>query len=87
MSSSENIAVEYTGLRHGEKMHEALFSDGEPDLRPVQPLLSHVLVPPMPPSACLALDATLKTEARIANLQAECQRIILSHILASASNG
>ena len=43
--SGEDITVEYTGLREGEKMHEDLFSDGEPDRRPVHPLLSHVDVP------------------------------------------
>ncbi len=38
--SGEDIAVEYTGLRDGEKMHEDLFSSGEPDRRPVHPLVS-----------------------------------------------
>ena len=45
--SGEDIDVEYTGLRAGEKMHEDLFSDGEPDRRPVHPLMSHVDVPPV----------------------------------------
>ena len=41
----QDIAIEYTGLREGEKMDEELFSTGEPDLRPVHPLVSHVPVP------------------------------------------
>ncbi|MCD4523774.1 nucleoside-diphosphate sugar epimerase/dehydratase [Nocardioides sp. cx-173] len=42
------ISIEYTGLREGEKLHEELFGDGEPqDVRPVHPLVSHVPVPPM----------------------------------------
>ena len=45
--SGEEIHVEYTGLRAGEKMHEDLFSDSEPDRRPVHPLLSQVDVPPL----------------------------------------
>lgn len=43
--SGEEIDIEYTGLREGEKMHEDLFSTGEPDHRPVHPLMSHVEVP------------------------------------------
>jgi FlaA1/EpsC-like NDP-sugar epimerase len=39
------INIEYTGLRDGEKMHEDLLGDDEPDLRPVHPLVSHVSVP------------------------------------------
>ena len=42
------IAVEFTGLREGEKLHEELFGDGEPhDVRPEHPLVSHVPVPPV----------------------------------------
>ena len=39
------IHIEYTGLRDGEKMHEDLLGDDEPDVRPVHPLVSHVQVP------------------------------------------
>lgn len=44
--SGRSIDIQYTGLRPGEKMHEELFGDGEPDVRPVHPLVSHVAVPP-----------------------------------------
>lgn len=43
--SGKQIEIQYTGLRDGEKMHEDLFGDGEPDERPVHPLVSHVSVP------------------------------------------
>jgi FlaA1/EpsC-like NDP-sugar epimerase len=46
----------YTGLRPGEKLHEELFGDGEVDLRPLHPLISHVSVPPLDPALVLALD-------------------------------
>jgi FlaA1/EpsC-like NDP-sugar epimerase len=42
------VRIEYTGLRAGEKMHEELFADGEPqDVRPEHPLVSHVPVSPV----------------------------------------
>ena len=47
-SGKAGIDIVYTGLRPGEKMHECLFSADEPrDFRPVNPLISHVLVPPL----------------------------------------
>jgi FlaA1/EpsC-like NDP-sugar epimerase len=44
--ASRPIRVEYTGLRPGEKVHEVLFGDGEVDVRPYHPAISHVAVPP-----------------------------------------
>lgn len=42
------VRVEFTGLRTGEKLHEELFGDGEPQhVRPAHPLVSHVPVPPI----------------------------------------
>ena len=43
--SNDRIDIEYTGLRDGEKMHEDLLAEGEPDDRPQHPLVSHVVVP------------------------------------------
>lgn len=43
--SGKPIEIQYTGLRDGEKMHEDLLGAGEPDTRPVHPLVSHVDVP------------------------------------------
>ena len=53
--SGRDVEIEYTGLRQGEKMHEALFADAEPDERPVHPLVSHVEVPPLSLLAARAL--------------------------------
>ncbi len=41
------IAIEYTGLRPGEKLHEVLMGEGEIDHRPAHPLISHARVPPL----------------------------------------
>ena len=49
-NSGTNVAIEVVGLRHGEKMHEELFGDGEIDNRPIHPLISHVVAPPLSPS-------------------------------------
>lgn len=43
------VQILYTGLRDGEKLHEELFGDGEEDVRPVHPSVSHVAVPSLDP--------------------------------------
>jgi dTDP-glucose 4,6-dehydratase len=43
--SGRDIAIEYTGLRPGEKVHEALFGPDEDDHRPIHPAISHAQVP------------------------------------------
>ncbi len=46
--SGARVKIEFTGLREGEKMHEELFADDEPqDVRPVHQMVSHVPVPLM----------------------------------------
>ncbi|HEX7167617.1 MAG TPA: polysaccharide biosynthesis protein, partial [Acidimicrobiales bacterium] len=50
------VQIVYTGLRPGEKLHEVLLGTGEPDHRPVHPLVSHVVVPALQPAAVLALE-------------------------------
>ena len=54
--SGKEIEVVYTGLRDGEKMHEELWGDGEPDLRPVHPRVSHTPVPAFDPLDARELD-------------------------------
>lgn len=39
------VQILYTGLRDGEKLNEELFGDGESDVRPIHPAVSHVHVP------------------------------------------
>ena len=53
---SATIAIVFTGLRPGEKLHEELFGDHEVDDRPCHKLISHATVPP------LAFDAAVGHE-------------------------
>jgi len=48
--SGKAVEIVFTGLRHGEKMHEDLFGTGESGKRPRHPLVSHVVVPPLDPA-------------------------------------
>jgi FlaA1/EpsC-like NDP-sugar epimerase len=73
--SGQDIDVVYTGLREGEKVHEELLNDGEPDHRPVHPLISHATVPTFAPAEAHALDAWLGRRATIDMLQASCSRM------------
>ena len=45
--SGRDLAIEFTHLRAGEKIHEELFGDGESDERPFHRLISHAQVPPL----------------------------------------
>ena len=49
--SGKDIAIVYTGLRPGEKLHEELIGEGEADARPVHPKISHSTVQPLDPDA------------------------------------
>ena len=73
--SGEEIDIEYTGLRYGEKMNEDLFSIGEPDHRPVHPLVSHVDVPPVDSLTVQSIVPGGSRESMVAEMQAICQRM------------
>lgn len=47
--SGQDIAIVYTGLRHGEKLHEDLIGDHESDERPFHPKITHAQVNPISP--------------------------------------
>ncbi len=50
------VEIVYTGLRRGEKLHEVLLGEDEPDNRPVHPLVSHVPVPGLTPDEARRVD-------------------------------
>ena len=62
------VQIVYTGLRPGEKLHEALLGEGERDLRPIHPLISHVEVPPCDPGAIAALDPWTHPDGLVSSL-------------------
>jgi len=69
-ASRQPVDIVYTGLRPGEKIAEDLLGDGEADVRPVHPLITHVPVAPV------ALDAVreLNQEADAADVRAALAR-------------
>ena len=63
--SGRDIKIVYTGLRHGEKMHEDLIGADEVDERPKHPLITHVRVKPLGGDEIRVAAATSTEEARI----------------------
>lgn len=49
--SGKNIDIVFTGLRHGEKLHEELVAEGEGDERPFHPKITHAHVDTLSPAA------------------------------------
>jgi FlaA1/EpsC-like NDP-sugar epimerase len=66
------VNVVYTGLRPGEKMHEVLFGQGEPDNRPEHPLVSHVPVSPLEGFQLSPLDSCGSTQELLPALRSLC---------------
>jgi FlaA1/EpsC-like NDP-sugar epimerase len=67
--SRADVDVVYTGLRPGEKLHEALLGAAEIDERPLHPLISHVAVPPLAAPEVQALEPAAPREETIALLR------------------
>ncbi len=73
--SGKDVEVVYTGLRAGEKMHEELWGDGEPDLRPTHHLVSHTPVTPFSALAAREMDPWSEDSMVILSLQAAAARM------------
>ncbi|MPV37606.1 NAD-dependent epimerase/dehydratase family protein [Georgenia subflava] len=56
--SGKNIEIVFTGLRHGEKMHEDLFGEAESGKRSSHPLISHVTAPALAPEELNAMHTS-----------------------------
>jgi FlaA1/EpsC-like NDP-sugar epimerase len=77
--AGDHVGVVYTGLRHGEKMHEVLFGTGETDVRPGHPQISHVGVPPIDPRLVMALDPQDERSELIKSLERLCALDLNGH--------
>src|SRR5690606_15099513 len=69
--SGKNIEIVFTGLRHGEKLHEELTGEGEGNERPFHPMISHAHVDTMSPDVLdhegwvARMDLTREAEDRV----------------------
>ena len=64
--TQSDVDIVFTGLRPGEKADEVLFGAGEVDFRPVHPLIAHVSVPPLAPSALAGAHAAHTVDPSVA---------------------
>ncbi|MDP9420535.1 MAG: polysaccharide biosynthesis protein [Actinomycetota bacterium] len=72
------VDIVYTGLRPGEKLHEVLLGEGEPDDRPVHPLVSHVRVPPLYPEDAYRLEPSEPAAVVIEQLRQLCTATVVT---------
>ncbi|MBK0420663.1 polysaccharide biosynthesis protein [Leucobacter sp. CSA2] len=69
--SGKDVEIVFTGLRHGEKLHEELVGHGEGDERPFHPKITHAHVDTISPEVLdhegwvARLDLTSQAEERI----------------------
>ncbi|WP_082305388.1 polysaccharide biosynthesis protein [Leucobacter japonicus] len=69
--SGRDVDIVFTGLRHGEKLHEELVGDGESDERPFHPKISHATVDTISPEVLdhegwvARMDLTAEAEERV----------------------
>ncbi len=73
--ADSDARIVFTGLRDGEKLHEDLFGDDEPDERPVHPQVSHVRVPQVAEIDVLQMDPWEGSARIMADLHGVCRRM------------
>lgn len=61
--SGKDIEIVFTGLREGEKLHEALIDADESDERPFHPNISHSSVPTLAPSQLVQAGTAFHLES------------------------
>jgi len=72
------IDLVFTGLKPGEKLHEARLGVGEVDRRPIHPLISHVSVPGVTPTQVLSVPLRGDNEMVAAALRSLTDRMRLA---------
>jgi FlaA1/EpsC-like NDP-sugar epimerase len=78
------VETVFTGLRAGEKLHEALLGVDEVDVRGAHPLITHVDVPPLSVAALAALAEPADSSLKL-TLAELCQTIDLTDGAAAAA--
>ena len=74
-NTKNRIDLVFTGLKPGEKLHEARLGAGELDRRPIHPLISHVPVPGVTYSEAWSLPVGRDNQAIVAALRALTDRM------------
>ena len=75
--SPNPVEIVFTGLRPGEKLHEEILGEGEFDDRPVHPMISHVIVPPMTSDRVFALDPSTPSAELTAEMKDLCRTDVI----------
>jgi FlaA1/EpsC-like NDP-sugar epimerase len=78
--SGRRSEVVFTGLLKGEKLHEELFGEGEEDLRPVHPSISHVTVPRLSPDVVRSCAARIGYAAALVDLAGNCKAYAINGV-------
>ncbi len=76
-NAKDPIELVFTGLKPGEKLHEARLGTGEVDRRPIHPLISHVPVPGITQAEVLTVPIRGTNDAVVAALRGLTDRMRL----------
>ncbi len=71
--SGKDIAIVYTGLRSGEKLHEDLIGDNESDVRPLHSMISHAKIKAISPERLdkTGWEARCRTDQQKASVRSD----------------